>query len=381
MLIFENDKNLTDLYQRSLSLFISKEFAGKTLGQGQTTEKQHSEETFSRRELLEVEEQAKQEKIIAEHGEKHFRNQVMSAFFSKLTTQIMAEFDQKESFYRHFLNLEDAAPTILEILSLPSASINRITPLIKLLPWLAGEMINLVNKPQYRKRADVKVSDPNLAISYVGLDNLKLIVPTFILKHALPITTAPYPLMKRKLWNDGLSVALAAKALAEHKELDWYSAFAAAMLSNIGYLAVITCYLGKFNEMHNEEMRQAYENKDKRLHDLLVQAEISPELLLSLMTEHSSKVGADLIELMRFDRLEVTEPIFDLAYGADLKKMSPTAQVIAKARAYVAYRSLAREDLIDKDEAKRLLTSVNMSPQEIALLKKSDIDHIKLNFN
>ena len=187
--------------------------------------------------------------------------------------------------------------------------------------------------------------------------------------------------MKRKLWNDGLSVALAAKALAEHKELDWYSAFAAAMLSNIGYLAVITCYLGKFNEMHNEEMRQAYENKDKRLHDLLVQAEISPELLLSLMTEHSSKVGADLIELMRFDRLEVTEPIFDLAYGADLKKMSPTAQVIAKARAYVAYRSLAREDLIDKDEAKRLLTSVNMSPQEIALLKKSDIDHIKLNFN
>ncbi|WDE11489.1 HDOD domain-containing protein [Thalassomonas haliotis] len=381
MLIFENNKTLAKLYQRALSLYISKEFANKAFGQVNQTPKQHSEQTFSRRELLAVEEQAKQEKIIAEHGEKYFRDQVMSAFFSKLTTEVMAEFDQKESFYRHFLNLEDAAPTILEILSLPSASVNRITPLIKLLPWLASDLINLVNKPQYRKRADVKVSDPNLAISYVGLDNLKLIVPTFILKHTLPITTDPYPLMKRKLWNDSLSVALAAKVLAEHKKLDWYSAFAAAILSNIGYLTVITCFLSKYNEMHNAALRQAYESRDKRLHDLLVQAEISPELLLKMMTEHSSKVGADLIELMRFDRLEVTEPVFDLAYGSDLQKMSPVAQVVAKARTYVAYRSLAREDLIDKKEAKALLTAVDFSPKEIALLKKSDIDHIKLNFN
>ncbi|WDE05748.1 HDOD domain-containing protein [Thalassomonas viridans] len=381
MLIFENNKTLADIYQRSLSLFISKEFANKALGQGDLTPKQHSEQTFSRRELLEVEEQAKQEKLIAEHGEKHFRDQVMSAFYSKLTTQVTAEFDQKEHFYRHFLNLEDAAPTILEILSLPAASMNRITPLIKLLPWMASDVVTLVNKPQYRKRADVKVSDANLAINYIGLDNLKLLVPTFIVKRLLPVTTAPYPLMKRKLWNDGLSVALAAKVLAEHGKLDWYSAFAAAMLSNIGYLAVVTCFFGKHNEMHNAELRQAYENRDKRLHDLLVQAEISPELLLQLMTEHGSKVGAEQIELMRFDRLEVTEPVFDLAYGDDLQKMSPVAQVVAKARAYIAYRSLAREDLIDKDEAKLLLTSVNMSPQEISLLKKSDIDHIKLNFN
>ena len=381
MLIFENDKTLADIYQRSLSLFISKDFANKSVGHLNVTPKQHSEQTFSRRELLAVEEQAKQDKIIAAHGENHFRNQVMSTFFNKLTTQVITEFDNKEAFYRHFLNLEDAAPTILEILSLRAASLNRITPLVKLMPWLADEVINLVNKPQYRKRADVKVNEPNLAINYVGLENLKLIVPAFILKHALPITTDPYPLMKRKLWNDSLSVALAAKVLAEHQGQDWYSAFTAAMLSNLGYLAVISCFLNKYNDMHQAELRQAYDERDKRLHDLLVKAEISPELLLKLITSHSGKVAADLIELMRFDRLAITEPIFDLAYGSDLKKMSPVAQIVAKARSYVAYRSLAREDLINKDEAKLLLTSVNFSAEEITLLKKSDIDHIKLNFN
>ena len=82
------------------------------------------------------------------------------------------------------------------------------------------ELINLVNKPQYRKRSDVQVNEPNLALSYVGLDNLKLVMPTFMLKHWLPTSTAPYPLMKRKLWNDSLSVALAAQLLAKEHGLD-----------------------------------------------------------------------------------------------------------------------------------------------------------------
>ena len=380
MLIFENDKTLADIYQRALSLYISKDFASKNNGHIALTPQQNSEQTFARRELLEVEEQAKQDKIIEAHGQNFFRNQVMSTFFSKLSAQVIAEFDNKESFYANFLNIEDAAPDILEILSLRAASLNRITPLVKSLPWLADEVVNLVNKPQYRKRANVKVNDPTLAISFIGLENLKLIVPTFILKHALPTNTDPYPLMKRKLWNDGLSVALTTKVLADFHGIEWFTAFTAGMLSNIGYLAVLSCFLTKYNEMHNAELRQAYDNRDKRLHDILVQSEISPELLLKMIVSHSSKVGANLIELMRFDRLLITEPIFDLAYTQDLEKMSPVAQLVAKARAYIAYRSLTKEDLIDKDEAKLLLTSVNFSAEEIALLKKSDIDHLKLNF-
>ena len=333
MQLFEQHDTTWSLYQRYLSLLINKDFAQKHNGAVTVAVQQDSEQAFRRRELLEIEEQANQKKIIKQHGKEHFRQQVMNKFFTKVGGQINTEFENKEHFYQQFLRIEDAAPAILELISLRAASINRVTPLVKSLPWLADELINLVNKPQYRKRADVKVTDASLAISYIGLENLKLVMPTFILKHWLPISTSPYPLMKRKIWNDSLSVALACRVLAENAGKDWYTAFAAGMLSNVGILSVARCFLSKYNELYNVEIKDAYEKRDKRLHDALVSLESSPELLLEQLSTRSYQVGADLIEQMRFDRLAITEPLFDIAFGRDPKKMTETAQLVAKAKA------------------------------------------------
>lgn len=381
MQIFEDNKLVAPIYSRALSLAISKDFAQQKNGKIRVAKHQDSEQFNRRRELLAVEEEANKNKIIEAHGQEHFKAQVMSKFFNKVSTQINKEFDNKEHLYSNILKIEDAAPSIMEILAVKAASINRITPLAKALPWLCTELINLVNKPQYRKRSDVQVTEPNLALSYVGLDNLKLVMPTFMLKHWLPISTAPYPLMKRKLWNDSLSVALASQRLAKEQGLDEFTAFTAGMLSNLGLLAVTRGFLNTYNELYNEELRSAYENKDKRLHDVLVELDVSPELLLEQLIQRSSKVAADMVELMRFDRLQITEALFDLAYAININHMCPIAKLVTKAKAYIAFRSLAKEDLITPDEAKTLLTAGQLSTSDIALLKKSDIDHIKLSFN
>ena len=107
----------------------------------------------------------------------------------------------------------------------------------------------------------------------------------------------------------------------------------------------------------------------------------APDLLLEQLLERSSKVAADMVELMRFDRLQITEPLFDLAYATETKNMCPIAKLVTKAKAYVAFRSLAKEDLISAEEAKTLLMAGRLTKTDIALLKKSDIDHIKLIFN
>ncbi|NQZ20846.1 MAG: HDOD domain-containing protein [Colwellia sp.] len=380
MQIFENNDLVAPIYRRAMSLLISKEFTDQQSGKVAVTNLQNSEQTNRRRELLAVEEEAKKNKIIKAHGENHFTDQVMSKFFAYVTAEVNKAFDNKENLYNNVLKIEENAPTILEILSVRAASINRITPLAKSLPWLATELVNLVNKPQYRKRADVQVSDASLALSYIGLDNLKLVIPTFMLKHWLPNSTAPYALMKRKLWNDSLAIAMSSSVLAKEAGLDEFTAFSAGMFSNLGLLAVSRCFLSTYSELHQKELKKAYENKDKKLHDTLVKFDASPELLLEQIINRSSKISADLVELMRFDRLRVTEAIFDIAYTEDLTKMCALAQVITKAKAYVAFRSLAKEELISSDEAKLLLTAASITPQEISLLKKSDIDHIKLNF-
>jgi len=381
MQIFDTNETLSTIYRRALSLCISKDFAEQQHGKVSEVHFQGSEQENRRRELLSVEIKAQQEKIVAAHGEEHFKKQVTEKFYSQVRDQVNNEFDNKTNLYTNVLRIEDAAPTILELLSLRATSINRIKPLATSLSWLSTDLISLVNKPQYRKRADVQVNDANLALSYIGLDNLKLVMPTFILKHWLPNSTAPYGLMKRKLWNDSLSVALASSALAVKNDLDPYTAFTTGMLSNIGQLAVTRCILTTHHEMHRKELRQAFETKDKRLHNILTKVENSPELLLEQLVLRSSKLSADLIELMQFDRLQITEAMFDLAYSEDISKMCSIAQVVAKAKAYINHRSLSKAALINDKEAEHLFDAVKLSQAEILLLNKSDIDHIKLKFN
>jgi HD-like signal output (HDOD) protein len=380
MQIFENNDKVAQIYKRAMSLVISKEFAEQQSGKVTVALHQNSEQANRRRELLAVEEETNNNEIIKAHGKNFFTDQVMSKFFAHVTVEVNKKFDNKENLYNSILRIEDAAPSIMEILSVRAASINRIIPLVKSLPWLADELIKLVNKPQYRKRADVQVTDASLALSYIGLDNLKLVMPTFMLKHWLPNSTAPYALMKRKLWNDSLAIAMSSSVLAKKEGLDEFSAFAAGMFSNLGLIAVSRCFLTTYSELHTAELKEAYENKDKKLHDTLVNFDASPDLLLEQIITRSSNISADLVELMRLDRLQITETIFDIAYTETLNKMCPLAQVVAKAKTYVAYRNLAKAELISTDEAKLLLTAVGISSQEISILKKSDIDHIKLNF-
>jgi HD-like signal output (HDOD) protein len=381
MQFFDNNDTISAIHQQAVSLSISKDFAEQRHGKVNLVDFQGSEQENRRRELLSVEVKAQQEKIVAAHGEEHFRKQVMATFFAQVNKQVNDEFDNKAYLYNNVLSIEEAAPTILELLSLRATSVNKIKPLATSLPWLAKDLVNLVNKPQYRKRADVQVNDAKLALSYIGLDNLKLVMPTFILKHWLPASTAPFSLMKRKLWNDSLSIALASSVLAEHSSANRYNAFTTGMLSNIGKLAITRCFLSTYNRMYKKELREAFNAKDKRLHNILTKIENPPELLLEQLVLRSSKLSAELIELMNFDRLPITEAMFDLAYADSIDKMSPIAQIITKAKVYVSYRSLAKDNLIDDEEKALLFESVKLSKAEISLLNKSDIDHIKLKFN
>lgn len=381
MQIFENNKQVFPIYSRALSLAISKDFAHKQKGKVGVAEHQDSEQFNRRRELLPVEAETHKNKIIQKHGQEHFKAQVMQQFFGRVSIKVNHVFENKENLFMNVLRIEDAAPSIMEILAVRSASIKRVTPLAKSLPWLCTDLISLVNKPQYRKRSDVQVTEPNLALSYVGLDNLKLVMPTFMLKHWLPNSTSPYPLMKRKLWKDSLSVALASQTLAKEQGLDEFTAFTAGMLSNLGLLAVTRGFLNIYNELYNEELRAAYDVKDKKLHDALIDLDVAPDLLLEQLIQRSSEIAADMVELMRFDRLQITEAIFDLAYATELDQMCPMAKLVTKAKAFVIYRSLAKEGLIEPDEAKALFSAAKLTKHDITLLKKSDIDHIKLVFN
>ena len=84
MEIFKQNKTLTSLYKRSLSLSISKEFVDQQEGKIVTVPKQDSEQEHRRRELLAIEQQAQQEKTLKEYGLQHFKEQSINSLHKKV---------------------------------------------------------------------------------------------------------------------------------------------------------------------------------------------------------------------------------------------------------------------------------------------------------
>ena len=108
-----------------------------------------------------------------------------------------------DSVVHETIGIQDSVPAILDILATRSASVGRLEPLIKDLTWLGRELVAFVNLPYYRqqrsKHTSVKVDNPLLALRYIGLDNLKFVVPTFAVRHWMPHSTEPFSLFKAPL--------------------------------------------------------------------------------------------------------------------------------------------------------------------------------------
>ncbi len=381
MQLYKKNKTISAIYHRAICLSISNEFAQKQKDEMFVAQYQNSEQHNARRELLEVEQQANDEKMIEKHGKMHFKHEVTQKLLAKVYENITDVLSDKEQVFSEILNIAPQACEILEVLSVRAASLKRITPLVLDLPWLSNDLLTLVNKPQYRKRSEIQMSKPNLAVSYVGLDNLKTVMPTFIFKQWLPNSSSEFPTMKRKLWQDSLATAMASKVLAKNEGFDEYQAFAAGMLSNIGTIAIQKVFTKAYHDIHNDDLKTAYINRDKRLHDTLNEIEVTPEFILEIIAVHSSQLTKDIIELMGFKRLFINNAMAELSSNTDRISMSQLSKILIKSKSYIAFRNLAKERLINTEESKLWLSYSGLSAKEVALLKKSDIDHIKLNFS
>lgn len=380
MQFYKKNKTVSTIYHRAICLSISNEFAQQQKAEIFSAQLQNDKQQTFRRELLAVEQEANHEKIVEQHNKMHFKHEVTHKLLDKVYAQITEELSDKDALFSDVLKVAPQTCEILEVLSVKAASLKRITPLVADLPWLSNDLLSLVNKPQYRKNSEIQVNKPNLAVSYVGLDNLKTIMPTFIFKQWLPNSSSAFPMMKRKLWQDSLATALASKVLAKNEGFDEYQAFTAGMLSNIGIIAIQKIFTKVYNSIHQADLKEAYINRDKHLHDTLNEIEVTPEFILEIISTHSSQLTSDIIELMQFKRLYITNAMHEISSNTERKSMTKLSQILIKAKSYIAFRNLAKERIITTEESKSWLSHAGLTAKEVSLLKKSDIDHIKLNF-
>ena len=271
----------------------------------------------------------------------------------------------------------------MDFLGVRAASISKIEPLAADIPWLYDDLIKLVNTPKFR-RVDAKgkvvaVETMRVALNLLGIDNLKIVIPSLAFRRWIPQITDPFPSIKTRLWEEALGVATSAKKIAEISDVDPYHAFVLGMFHDIGRIVVVRLYFKLFDQVQREALLEAHNDKKREEHTALTKIEPSATFLNQLLDKHAFNVSSRLISQMDMKRVFIATAMQEFNQSAPIKQATPLTKVLQQAQAYSKYRMLKSHKLIDLEESKAYLRQFAFPAGALGVLKTTDLAHMPLS--
>ncbi|TMP44088.1 hypothetical protein CWB96_16865 [Pseudoalteromonas citrea] len=375
------------LAERAHDLLISHNFAQQQIGYIHTLEINYGEK-IAQRTMLEVEIAAAAKRQQTSTSHHKYIAKASIHLHQIIESSIESQIADIDNIYHEVVGIQDSVPTILDLLAVKSASIGRLEPLVNDLPWLGRDLVSLVNLPQYRKQSAkgtaIKVDTPALALRYLGLENLQMVIPTFAMRHWMPHSTEPFPLLKRKLRDMSMSTAIAAKELAPLYGVKEQHAFTLGMLVDAGKIALTRLYLHTFEKVWQEKVRIARDKSHKDLHTALLELGPDPLFLRHLLLERAPTLSRTLIEKMAFRYLPFNAAMEEFTAGylptttKNVTDPLPLTEVVRKAHGYAQYLSLKDSQLIEPDEAQVWFLHLGLSQEEQKILAKCAFQSLQL---
>jgi HD-like signal output (HDOD) protein len=370
---------MKDIKYRFYNLLIGRTQAKEVAGKADDTSDDVTNDP--NRKLLQVEKVTQRNKELHEKSVESFRESVRDALHKSLEERMVEDINDFPTVWE-LSRYDDDLTQLIDLLHVRAASIGRIEPLVSNIRWLRDDIIRLVNLPQYR-RTDrngkaQRVEGTRVALSYIGIENLQQVIPSFALRRMIPQITDPYPSLKRQLWEHSLGTALAAKKIAEINDENQSWAFLAGMFHDVGKLIVVRLYFKYFDSMQMEALKEAHEEKRIDEYDALRDIEPSATFLVELMQKYSPQLSQQVLGYIPFKRVMIKEAINEFFDDVPYKKMQAQSQILKQANAYSEFRMLKALDLINLAEAKKYILANNIAPASIANLKALNMKKLNL---
>lgn len=343
---------------------------------------EESEQGYARRELLNVEKQAIEDKKLREITDESYTDNVRNQFHQVLLQQFDQHIIDTNVLYYDVLGLNDALPKLLDMLAIRASSIARLEPLAAQIPWLFDELLKVVNSPQHRRKDSrgrvIVVETLRTALSFINIDNLKILIPALAFRRTIPQITDPYPQVKSRAWQSALGVALTAHHLADSAGVRENDAYVLGMLQGLGRNAITRLYFKLFEKVQREQLESAQNEKLRDKHNALTKITPSGNFLMALWSDFGDMVAARLIDHMQLQRVFITDAARVLSQPENINGY-PMAKLIQQARTYSQFRMLSTHKLIDIGESKVILKHSELPLAEIERLKKLNIQTMPLH--
>ncbi|WP_243695506.1 HDOD domain-containing protein [Rheinheimera sp. D18] len=264
---------------------------------------------------------------------------------------------------------------LLDALSTRAITVNKLDPLISCVTWLCEDLLKLVNQSQYRGRTSsgAIVKDIKIAVRFLGVESLQLIVPVYAMRRMMPHSTDPFTLLKNKLWDYSLAVAIAAKRLAENSAEHPYNAFCVGLFHTLGHAVVTRNYLRTYQQVRQNQLLQARTSRDVQLTDALDVLEPDASFLCESMQEFAVVLSADITSRWQLQTLPLCQTLDQLAEGVGYNGSSPLTRLLQQAQTFVQWQALKQQNKISDDESKQWFNSVQLTNESFSLLKQTNL--------
>ncbi len=272
-----------------------------------------------------------------------------------------------------FSQVNEQQILMLDLLQSKSLDLNRLRPLISNQSWLARDLLNMVNSPSFRNKApqgsDVKVTDIKLVLNYIGVENLRKVIPYFCLRNWLPGGHANLLWTNRKLWRYSIVSAIAVLALARLHGRNPSFLYTATLLNQLGTSVILSNSARLFEKTWGTWLREASSTRDKEVYDAVMASEYPASEVLEQVLAHGETLNWKLLHLLDFNKSKLARLQFELDQTMAFNDLSFDAKLIAKARCYAKVLLLEEMRQIEPQEKKRMFDYYEFSEQELLRLK------------
>ncbi len=386
-------KSITDLMTEinerfdDFLVFEEKAFAKA----GKKTAKQiaieNSVQKDSKRELLNIEESANKRREQEVHKKEVIKAKIEREFHESVEAELQTRLDDIEDVIETTLNIDVGIGKLLDILYTDACTISRLVTQIEEMPWLKKRLIRFTHQPKYQRTdssgSAIIIKSVRQALSFIGIDSLRILIPVLIAKHTLPRRSESFPHFNKHLWLYILGSGNAAKCLAPRLGLRADFGFIAGLLSTMGITAVFSIYLKVFDTKQREAIIKCRESNSPQKAEILNQLTYSPDYLAEYMRQYSPSVTADVISEFNMKWIMIAPGLNDLSkvkretFKQVVKKeYHPVAQLLFKSRAFMKFKLLQSSRIISKQEAMLWLHNCGITGDDIAILSLINLTSI-----
>jgi len=360
------------------NMIVSPERVFEMLGRrrvGEVTYEQ-SEQGDARRRLLHVEKVAIENKRLQQKSEASYIESINHQLHEILLGEMTEYLSHTAELCQVTLSIPENMGELLDALSVRACTISKLEPIAASMPWLYDDLIAVVNTPRFRRKDSrgriIVVETLRTALSFLGIENLKLLIPYFVLKRALPQVTDPYPQIKQKYLAYATGVALTAKHLAGETGLNKNEAYTLGILSNLGRCAVTRLYFKLFDKIQMHLLQECQKDKEQKRHAALLKITPSANHLIALQQEFADSVTADIFAHMQMTRLRLADAMRLCADNAPVERKT-LSKTLHQARTYAQVRMLHQLKLVEMKEIKPLFSEQKYPTGSLEVLKSIDV--------